>query len=75
VSGDDRERTSPARAVQLESVFRRSIALSVEDEVLGALGQAFGDDLGVERVGEDLGPVLEWPVGRDAGRAPVVVAV
>src|SRR6185295_6649781 len=56
-------------------VLVRSIPLSVEDEALGALGEALGDDLGVERVGEDLGPVLEQSVGRDAGRAMVLVAL
>jgi hypothetical protein len=34
-----------------------SIASPIEHKGLGALGQAFGDDLGVEGVGEDLGPV------------------
>ena len=39
-------------------VFHRAIALSVEDEVLGAFGEALGDDLGVERVGKTLGQSL-----------------
>jgi hypothetical protein len=45
------------------------IALSIEDEALGALGETLGDDLRVERVREHLGPVLEQAIGRDAGRA------
>jgi hypothetical protein len=53
----------------------RSEALSVEHEALGALGEALGDDLGVERVGEDLRPVLECAVRGDRGRATVVVAL
>jgi len=52
---------------------RRPEAL-VENEVLSTLGEALSDDLGVERVGEDLGPVLEWTIGSDAGRAAVLVA-
>jgi len=56
-------------------VFRGSIAFPVEDEVLGAFGEALGDDLGIERVGEHLGPVLKQSIGRDARRAAVVVAV
>src|SRR5437016_1000703 len=54
---------------------RWSIALSVTDEALGTLGESLGDDLCVERVREHLRPVLEQAVGRDAGRATVVVAV
>jgi hypothetical protein len=52
-----------------------SEALSVEDEAFGAFGEALGDDLGVERVGEDLGLILEEAVGGESGRAAVVVAV
>jgi hypothetical protein len=37
----------------------RPISLSVEDEGLRPLRETLGDHLGVERVGEDLGPVLE----------------
>src|SRR5678816_2791815 len=54
---------------------RGSIALSVEEEALGALGESLGDDLRVERVREHFRPVLEQAAGRDAGRATVVVAV
>lgn len=52
-----------------------AVPLSVADEVFAALGQALGDDLGVERVGKDLGPFLEGTVGRDRGGAAVVVAL
>src|ERR1700733_13469948 len=62
-------------AEQSGGIGRRSIALSVEDEALGTLGEALGDDLGVERIGEHLGPVLEQAVGGDAGGSSVVVAV
>jgi hypothetical protein len=51
-----------------------SIAL-LQDEDLGDLGQSLGDDLSIERVGEDLGPVFERSVGGDAGRAAAFVAV
>src|SRR5665647_2686206 len=49
--------------------------LSIEDEVFGSLGEPLVDDLSVERVREDRGPVLEEAVARDAGRAPVLVAL
>ena len=49
--------------------------LAVEDKVLAALGEALGDHLRVERVGEHLGPILEGSIGSDGGRAPVVVAL
>jgi type II secretory pathway predicted ATPase ExeA len=64
-------RSSPVRAACRSGV--RVAEAFLEDEVLGALGESLGDDLGVERVGEDLGPVLEGPIGRDAGRASEVV--
>jgi hypothetical protein len=63
----------PRRKVgESESGFR-SVAF-LENEVLGALGEAFCDDLSVERVREDFGPVLEGSVGGDEGGATVVVA-
>jgi hypothetical protein len=31
----------------------------LEDEVFGMFDETFGNDLGIERVGKDLGPVLE----------------
>jgi len=43
--------------------------------MLGALSESLGDDLRVEGVGEDLGPVLERAIGRDASRSSVVVAL
>jgi hypothetical protein len=43
--------------------------------VLGSLGQALSDDLGVERVGKDLCPIFERPVGGDAGRSSEVVTL
>ena len=52
----------------------RSVTLSVENEVFAALGESLGDHLCVERVGEDLGPILEGAIGRDGGRATIVVA-
>jgi len=58
---------------QSRIMFRRAIPLSVEEEVLGALREALGNDLCVERVREDLGPVLEQSIGRDAGGPAVVV--
>ena len=47
----------------------------LQEEDLGPLGDALGNDLRVERAGKDLGPVLEGPVGGDAGRATALVAV
>src|SRR5208337_3490691 len=47
----------------------------LEHEVLGSLGQALSDDLGVERVGKDLCPIFERPVGGDAGRSSEVVTL
>lgn len=44
-----------------------------EDEVFAALGEPLGDDLSIERVGEDLGPFFEGArVARDRAtvRAP-----
>jgi len=49
---------------------RISVAPPVEDKGLGALGEALGDDLGVEGVGEDLGPVLERPGSVGRGNDP-----
>ena len=43
----------------------RPIAFPVEDEGLRTLSEAFGDHLGVERVREDLGPILERSIGGD----------
>ena len=43
--------------------------------MLRALGEALGDDLGIEGVRKDLGPVLEWAVGGDEGGAAVVVTL
>jgi hypothetical protein len=43
--------------------------------VFCALGEALGDDLSVEGVGEHLRPVFEGAVGGDAGGAAVVVAL
>src|ERR1700677_4301256 len=47
----------------------------LEDEVLGALRESLGNDLSVECVGEDLGPVLERTIGGDGSRAAVVVSL
>ena len=43
--------------------------------MLGTLSETLGDDLCVERVGEDLRPILERPIGRDQSGAAVVVAL
>lgn len=52
-----------------------AVAFAVEDEVLRSLGESLGNDLCVERVGKDLGPVLERPVGGDTRGAPIVLAL
>jgi len=52
-----------------------AVALSVDDEALAGLGEALGDHLGVESVGEDTRPVLEGAVGGDGDGAPMGVAV
>jgi hypothetical protein len=65
--------SSPVRAASRSGVGCAEAFL--EDEVLCALGEALGDHLGVECVGEDLGPVLEGPIGGDAGGASKVVAL
>jgi hypothetical protein len=38
-----------------------------EDEVFAALGEPLGDDLSIERIGKDLGPFFERPIGGDGG--------
>ena len=43
--------------------------------MLGSLGESLGNDLRVEGVGKDLGPILEWAIGSDAGGSSVVVAL
>ena len=36
-----------------------AVALAVDDEVFGALGESLGDDLGVEGVAQDFWLILE----------------
>lgn len=55
--------SSPAEGWRGRSGFRAVAFL--EHEVLGTLGESLGDDLSVERVGKDFGPVFEGPIGRD----------
>src|ERR1051325_4582307 len=63
------ELSSPlGRGWRARSAFR-AVAFVVEDEVFRALGEALGDDLSIEGVGEDFGPILERSVGGDGGGA------
>ncbi len=66
---------SGSAEVSSSATAPRRQAVPFEDEDLGTLGQALGDDLGVERIGEDLRPVLEGRLVVIRLGATVVVAL
>src|ERR1700690_4552796 len=71
MSSADRGLVPPGEA----EISEVPVALPVEDEGFGVFGQALGDDLGVEGVGKDLGPILERSVGGDGGGATDLMAL
>ncbi len=61
--------------IGFSSAGRLSESFPTHDEALGAFGESFSDDLGVERVWKNFGPVFKRPVRGDGRRASVIISL